>query len=354
MHNSHTILLAGLGNTGSHLAPLIAHSGMAGLLVLADPDIVEAGNMGAQSYVPADIGKPKAEATAQHLTGLNPDLRIESFTGELEDLPLGYFADKVVLCLDHDGARQIAAERAWWMGGTLFDLAVNGQAGLARVSRIVRGIGKACLECGWSPEQYAKLPVRNSCRKILPTRAPAALGSFAASLGAIQILSPAPDDFNSEIVSSPGAGEIWVTKLVENNNCRFNHRAPTVEFLNRLDFSRRLGQLMDELETRSIEVPGFTFATRTRCSGCSAEEDVLLLDRNIGRACRQCERTLVVMPFHSSVATSREAVSDNYRDMTLTEIGLRPGDVVRTDINRWIQLGDIHSVSHAFQVHSNE
>ena len=69
MNPTRTILLTGLGNTGSHLAPLIARSGVGGLLVLVDPDIVEAGNMGAQAYGPDDVGKPKAEAMAERIAG---------------------------------------------------------------------------------------------------------------------------------------------------------------------------------------------------------------------------------------------------------------------------------------------
>ena len=276
------------------------------------------------------------------------------FAGELEDLPLGYFADKVILCLDHDGARQIAAERAWWMGGTLFDVAVNGQAGLARVNRIVRGPGMACLECGWSPEQYAKLPVRNSCRRILPTRAPAALGAFAASLAATSLFSPASDDFNTEIVSSPGAGEMWLTKLTENGNCRFNHRAPTVECLNRFDFSQGAGQLLDSLQTASLEVPGFTFATSARCSGCGSENETLLLDRSVNLSCDQCARAMETLPFHSRVVIRREDITARHAAATLTAMGLRPGDVVKSDINRWFQLGDLRPPFLALQSHHHE
>jgi molybdopterin/thiamine biosynthesis adenylyltransferase len=354
MNLPHTILLAGLGNTGSHLAPLIARAGGGGLLVLADPDIVEAGNTGAQSYGPDDVGKTKAEAMAERLAGINPRLQIECLVGELEVLPLGYFGDLVVLCLDHDGARQVAAERAWWMGGTLFDVAVNGQAGLARVSRFVRGLGKACLECAWSPEQYGKLPVRNSCRRILPTRAPAALGSFAASLAATRLFSPASDDFNTEIVSSPGAGEMWATNLMENGHCRFNHRSPTVECLNHFDLSCGFGQLLDNLQTDSIEAPGFTFATRARCTGCGTEEDVLLLNRNDNLTCSQCDWAIETLPFHSRAVIQREDITAGHAMLSLTDMGFRPGDVVRTDINRWFQLGCIRNSSSTFPNHHHE
>jgi molybdopterin/thiamine biosynthesis adenylyltransferase len=346
MNPSRIILLAGLGNTGSHLAPLIARMGLADHLVLADPDLVEAGNMAAQAYNPEDIGLTKVEATANRLAGLNPHLKIECIHGELEDLPLGYFADVVVLCLDHDGARQVAAERAWWMGGVLYDVAVNGQAGLARVTRIVREIGRACLECAWSDSQYANLPVRHSCRKIAPTNSPAAHGSFAASLAALQIASPVSCDSNHEIVSSPGAGEMWITKLPENATCRFRHHSFSVECLNRFDFTVPFVDLFSLLGTTSITLPGYSFVGRGRCAGCGIDDEVLLLDRQLDRLCPRCGDVREFLPFHARTSVRSEDFSKAALSQSLDTVGLRPGDVVRTDVNRWIQLCALNSTHH--------
>src|SRR5688572_13992559 len=74
--NIREIVLVGCGGTGSHLARLIAR-----LLVqlrtlrltvptlrIVDPDVVEAANIGRQLYTPAELGLPKAEATARRLS----------------------------------------------------------------------------------------------------------------------------------------------------------------------------------------------------------------------------------------------------------------------------------------------
>lgn len=347
MNPSRIILLAGLGNTGSHIAPLLARMGLAERLVLADPDLVEAGNMQAQAYGPENVGLTKVEATARRLAGLNPHLKIECFPGDLEDLPLGYFADMVVLCLDHDGARQVAAERAWWMGGILHDVAVNGSTGLARVTRIVRGIGRACLECAWSDSQYANLPVRHSCRKITPTNAPAALGAYAASLAAMQILSPVVCDSNCEISASPGAGEMWISKLPENGGCRFRHRSATVECLNRFDFTLPIGDLFSLLDSSTIALPGFSFVGRGRCSGCGIDDEILLLNRRLPSLCPRCGGVREFLPFHARSNIRSEDFSKDALSQSLDAVGLRPGDVVRSDNNRWIQLADFSSIHNS-------
>ncbi len=65
------LTLAGCGGTGSfltlHLARLAYHARQLGIdlhLTLVDPDHVEEKNVGRQNFVPAEIGRPKAEALA--------------------------------------------------------------------------------------------------------------------------------------------------------------------------------------------------------------------------------------------------------------------------------------------------
>ncbi|MCH7227956.1 ThiF family adenylyltransferase [Haloferula sp. A504] len=341
MPDSRSILLAGLGNTGSHLAPLIARMGLSEHLVIVDPDIVEEDNMTAQAYRPDEVGQPKASGTADLLRQIRPALRVEAFVGELEDLPLGCFSGLVILCLDQDGARQVAAERCWQTGGVLYDVAVNGPAGLARLTRILPGAGRACLECSWSDGQYAKLPVRNSCRKTPPTDAPAALGSFAASLTTLWMNSEEAGDDNVEVVSSPTDGEMFVTRLTPNPDCRFDHRVPGIAHFGALDPLAPLPVLFDRLRTKVLAVPGFTFARRTRCVGCGSEEEVLQIARGPAGPgpCKRCASPLEFPGFHTNSQLIRSELSPAEEETSLEAIGLRDGDVVVADDDQWVQLG---------------
>ncbi len=91
-----SVLLAGAGNIGSHLAPLLARAGV-GLLRIVDRDIVEEKNLRQQDYGPQDIGIGKSQALARRLAAQFPTLRIEPLVADLEDVPLGAFRVDVLL-----------------------------------------------------------------------------------------------------------------------------------------------------------------------------------------------------------------------------------------------------------------
>lgn len=66
-----TIGIAGAGGLGSNVAQTLARSG-AGRLIIADFDVLEAPDLGRQSYFIDQIGKPKVTALRENLQRLNP------------------------------------------------------------------------------------------------------------------------------------------------------------------------------------------------------------------------------------------------------------------------------------------
>lgn len=71
------ILLVGLGGLGSPAALYLAAAGI-GRLGLLDPDAVELSNLQRQVlYGMADLGRPKAEAAAERLRDLNPEVALD-------------------------------------------------------------------------------------------------------------------------------------------------------------------------------------------------------------------------------------------------------------------------------------
>ena len=101
-----TALIAGVGNIGSHLGPLLLQAGF-GRLKLVDRDRVEAKNLVAQDYRPEDVGQLKAQVQARRLRERFPDRIVEAWPVDIEDLPAGVAAVDIVLgALDSRRARQ--------------------------------------------------------------------------------------------------------------------------------------------------------------------------------------------------------------------------------------------------------
>jgi hypothetical protein len=196
--NSRSVLVAGVGNIGSHLAPLLARAGF-GRITLVDRDHVEEKNLTAQDYTPEDVGKPKARVQAERLAKKFPHLNITAWVGDLEDMPLGLArCDLVLGALDSRRARQVLhSEISWPLGVPVIDGGV-GDGGLGRVQVFRPGSEGACLECTWGKADYRLLAAEYPCLPgaapgAPPTGAPAFLGSFTASLmasEAVRLLNP--------------------------------------------------------------------------------------------------------------------------------------------------------------------
>jgi molybdopterin/thiamine biosynthesis adenylyltransferase len=78
------VLIVGMGGLGSPVGMYLAACGV-GELVLTDPDRVELSNLQRQIvFSTADIGRDKVAAAAQHLQGLNPDVRITAMNERLD------------------------------------------------------------------------------------------------------------------------------------------------------------------------------------------------------------------------------------------------------------------------------
>ncbi|MFQ5352927.1 MAG: ThiF family adenylyltransferase, partial [Candidatus Binatia bacterium] len=88
-----TVVVVGLGNVGSQLAPLAARMPGVGRVVLIDHDSYERKNLRAQAIRAADIGRTKALVQADRLREINPALNLVAIVDRFETVPLGFLRD---------------------------------------------------------------------------------------------------------------------------------------------------------------------------------------------------------------------------------------------------------------------
>ncbi|HKI32432.1 MAG TPA: ThiF family adenylyltransferase [Gemmataceae bacterium] len=226
-----SVLVAGAGNIGSHLAPLLARAGV-GRLRIVDRDIVEEKNLRQQDYGPQDVGRGKAEALARRLAGQFPQLRVEPFVADLEDVPLGSFRVTVLFgALDSRRARQIlVSERGWPLGVPVIDGGV-GEGLLGRVQTFVPGPASACLECTWGEADYRQLAAEYPCQpgaaaSAPATMAPACVGAVVAGIMAarfLNMLAAEPATESREIAFDLRHNRFLESRLRRSARCRFDH-----------------------------------------------------------------------------------------------------------------------------------
>lgn len=149
------VLIVGAGGLGATVLPALVGAG-AGHIRLADPDLVEETNLHRQTlFRMSDLGRPKAEAAAAALSGLNPDctispamLRIDPASARTE-LP---GVDLVIDAADSFATSYALSDLCLAMGKPLISASVLGRQGY------VGGF------CGGAPSLRAVFP---DCRVAL-------------------------------------------------------------------------------------------------------------------------------------------------------------------------------------------
>lgn len=100
-----TVAVLGCGGLGSQVAWILARLGV-GKLILYDFDVVEASNLNRQNYSVSDIGKKKAQATAERIKDWLPHVCVEA-RDEFVDAEVleGIEAEADIVVEAYDGVR---------------------------------------------------------------------------------------------------------------------------------------------------------------------------------------------------------------------------------------------------------
>ncbi len=129
------VLLLGVGALGNEVAKNLALFDV-GYLYLCDMDTVEWANLShSVLFRRADQGRPKVEAAAEALRGINPRLEVRPFNGPLTEIGIGVWRrmDAIVSGLDNRGSRLLVDRICGkagkeWIDAGLGSLAADGSA----------------------------------------------------------------------------------------------------------------------------------------------------------------------------------------------------------------------------------
>lgn len=169
------VLVVGAGGLGATLLPALVGAGV-GYLRLADPDTVEESNLHRQTlFRMSDLGRPKAEAAAVALAGLNPDCEVSPLVGRLD--PVTARAEIAAVDLVIDAADSFAVTYA------LSDLCHAAGTPLISASVLARQ-GYVGGFCGGAPSLRAVFP--DLPGRLGSCAVDGVMGPVVATLGALQ------------------------------------------------------------------------------------------------------------------------------------------------------------------------
>ena len=328
---NHSVAVVGAGNIGSQLIPLLAKASEIGRLVIVDPDRYNLANLAGQNITEADLGAPKVAAMERRVATIRSDLDTITLEAFVEDVPMGQLrADVLVSCVDSRRARQAINTIAWRLGMPWLDGAVQADALLGRIALYMPGTDQPCQECRWSDTDYDLLETVYACRGAAPaaaTSAPAELGALVAAHQAIavrQLLRGETGFARHELFINAQHAVAYNSTFNRNPACRFDHQVHGCA--GTIVSNTTLGRLASDYHARYLSVEGHAFVFDTACPSCTRQHNVTpMLHRAVQLpACPRCGAEQEALG-----QSMREHLPlQNYSRSTLTNIGLRRGDLL--------------------------
>lgn len=373
-----TVIGAG-GAIGSHLVPHLGRMAGVGRITLVDRDLYEETNLTTQDIRLRDVGRWKATVQAARLRRIRAGLEVVALARAVEDVPWGRLrADLLLTCLDSRCARQHVNMLAVRLGLPWVDAGVGGGGPLARVTLLIPGAGRPCLECSWDERDYALLEQLYPCSsagrpEAPPTGGTSSLGAHAASIQAsvaewLLAGGEGAPAGSTEVVTDLVAHTSLVSTLHRNPRCRLgDHSAWEIEGLAQGPAELTVADILDLAPVSlphgvlaGMRLARSPFISRLVCMGCGGTQRGLRLAAGLsGRArrCRACGGRMAASGFDTVERLDAAALPGRNLRTSLARLGVAHGDVVSVGaagVERHFELGRAVATQPRVEEHDDD
>lgn len=341
-------LVIGAGALGNEVLKNLALMGI-GYVFIVDFDTIEDANLSRSILFRAkDNGRRKAEAAAEAVKELNPDVKVQFFHGDVNyDLGLGVFRrmDAIIGCLDNRLARRSINQFCWYLNKPWIDGAIEELQGRARVFKPNDG---ACYECTLTPIDEELIRLRKSCQwlardSILEGKVPTTPTISAIIAGietqeALKFIHGMPIQPGTELVFNGILNDVYVTQLPIKPNCNAhqvfekiielpNVCASSTTFADMLGIATEQmgpGTVLD-FAPRDLEFVYALECANPDCTDFGKQVDLFARLHQLTESQGKCPQCGVV---RQPISTHTISGKELFINKTLEEAGIPPLDIV--------------------------
>lgn len=344
------VFVVGAGALGNEVLKNLALLGV-GRVILVDLDRIDTTNLTRSILFRAgDAGRSKAEAAAEAIREVNPDVRVQAIHGNvITGVGLGVFqeADVVIGCLDNREARLWINRQCWKAGTPWIDGAIQEISG---VCKVFVPPDSACYECGMTSADYRMLNLRYSCpllrrEDVQEGKVPTAptIASIAAGWQvqeALKLLHGLPVDAGGALVYHGETNHCYKTAYQRKEDCLSHESWPEPEETSLRAETVTAAELLARDGREGAElVLSRDWLRKVECPACNVH-------REIGRALMSVGGSEGVCPKCGGIMRTdilhRLAGNDPAAERTLAGLGVPPFDVVQVAVGgdvRFYRLG---------------
>lgn len=344
------VLVIGAGAIGNEVLKNLALLGI-GNIFIYDRDTIEMSNLTRSVLFRAeDCNRLKAEAAADAIKKINPDINVTWFNGDIRfDLGLGLIRqmDVVIGCLDNRGARMKINTDCFRIGKPWVDAGIGQLNGQIRVFSPDEG---ACYECSFTEDDY--IQVGMPCNRLasiyaaegkIPTTP--TIASIVAGIQVQETLKLL--DYKSwegrtlvshEMIFNGTVGDCMRVELVQRDDCLAHDTIDSEEIVEltkistlKSTFEQLLKSVEKELGKGATLELNFDIALSADCAYCDEKTPVL---KPVGLyfqehlICEKCGNERTLNTFHV-INRKQNEVFEKIKKLKLADLNIPAFDILQ-------------------------